>query len=137
VEKVGLLHLLWIPHFCHAPITIFIIRKLLCLVHDGYLWLEEHIPITTDLIHRISRLPCKGKDPATIAKKSNDLALAEAMKAKYKLEKKKRGYAITSIKDKGVCVATQILASKVMRKCLANEIPTSVVALAEKCAEEV
>ena len=26
VEKVGLLHLLWIPHFHHVPIAIFIIR---------------------------------------------------------------------------------------------------------------
>jgi len=34
--------------------------------------------------------------------KSNDLALTKATKTKYKLEKKKRGYAIASIKDKGV-----------------------------------
>ena len=67
MEKARLLHLLWIPHFHHDPITIFFIRKLLFLVHDGYLWLEEPIPITTDLIHRISWFPCKGKDPATIA----------------------------------------------------------------------
>lgn len=63
VEKAGLLHLLWIPHFHCAAITIFIIRQLLCLVHDGYLWLEDPIPITADLIHCISWLPCKGKDP--------------------------------------------------------------------------
>lgn len=43
VEKAGLLHLLWIPHFNYVPITIFIIRQLLCLLHDGYLWLEEPI----------------------------------------------------------------------------------------------
>ena len=30
-------------------------------------------------------------NPTTIAGKSNDLALAEAMKEKYKLEKRKRG----------------------------------------------
>jgi len=44
-----------------------------------------------DLILIISQLPCKGKDPAMIAGKSDDLVLAEAMKKKYKLEKKKRG----------------------------------------------
>lgn len=38
----------------------------------------------------------------TIVGRSSDLALAEAMKTKYRLEKKKRGYAITNIKDKGV-----------------------------------
>jgi len=51
--------------------------------------------------------------------KSSDLAIAEAMKKKYKLEKKNRGYAITSIKKKAVRVVTQILASKVMHKCRA------------------
>jgi len=65
------------------------------------------------------------------------LALAEAVKAKYKLEKKKRGYAITSIKDKGVCIATQLLASKVMRKCHTDEVLAPVIALAEQCTEGV
>lgn len=88
MEKIGLLHLQWIPHFHCAPITIFVIRQLLCLVHDGYLSLEEPIPITGDLIHKISQLPCKGKGLVTIVGKSSDLALAEAMKTKYKLEKK-------------------------------------------------
>ena len=59
-----------------------------------------------DLIHRISWLPCKGEDPTIIAGKSGDFALAEAMKKKYELEKKKRGYTISSIKDKGVCVVS-------------------------------
>ena len=101
-------------------------------MHDGYLWLEDPIPIMVDLIHRVSRLPYKGKHPATITEgKGSDLALTEAMKTKYKLEKKKSGYAIFSIKDKVVCVATQILASKVMRKCCINEVRASVVSLAE------
>lgn len=72
-------------------------------MHDGYLWLDEHIPIIVDLIQKISWLPCKGKDPTEIARKSGDLALAEAMKKKYKLENKKRGYAINNIKIRG-CV---------------------------------
>ena len=93
--------------------------------------MEEPIPITTYLIYLISQLPFKGKDPATIARKNNDLALVEAMKAKYKLEKKKRGYTITSIKDKWVCVATQLLTDKVMRKPCTDEVPAPVVALAE------
>ena len=54
VEEVGLLHLLSIPHFHQAPIRILIISQLLFLLHDGYLWLEDPIPITKDLIHQIS-----------------------------------------------------------------------------------
>jgi len=67
---------------------IFVIRKLLFLVHDGYLWLEEPISITAELIHRISRLLCTGRDPAEIVGITRDLAIVEAIKKKYKLEKK-------------------------------------------------
>lgn len=85
----------------------------------------------------IAQLPYKGKDPAEIAGKSKDLVLAEAMKKKCELEKKKRGYAINNIKDKGVRIATQLLAEKVMRKCCEDEVPEWVVALAEQCAEGI
>jgi len=82
-EKVGLLNLIWVQHFHHAPTTIFIIMQLLCLVHDGCLWLEESIPITTNLIHCISWLPCKGEGPTDISEgKGSDLAIVEAMKKK-------------------------------------------------------
>ena len=70
VEKAGLLNLLWVSHFHCTPITIFIIRQLLCLMHDGHLRLKEPIPITTEIIHMISKLPCKGKDPMEIADKN-------------------------------------------------------------------
>lgn len=76
-------------------------------------------------------------DPATIARKGSDLALAEAMKAKYKLEKKKRGYVISNIKDKAVRVSNQLLDGKVMRKCHTDEVSVAVVALGEQCAEGV
>lgn len=59
------------------------------------------------------------------------------MKTKYKLEKKKRGYSITSIKDKRVHIATQLLASKVIRKCRIDEVLAPVVVLAEQCVEGV
>ena len=75
------------------------------MVHDGCLWLEEPIPITVELIHRISRLPCSGRDPVEIDS-GGDLTLAKAMKKKYKMEKKQRGYVITSIQEKDVHVAT-------------------------------
>ena len=85
------------------------------------MWLEEPIPITKHLIHRITQLPCKGEDPVDISEgKRSDLAITKAMKKKYKLEKKKRGYAIFSINEKLLRVATQILAGKVMRKCRMN-----------------
>lgn len=62
----------------------------------------------SDLIHRISRLLCKGKDPTVITGKSGGLEFTEVMKKKYKLEKKNMGYAINKINDKGVHIATQL-----------------------------
>ena len=85
MEKAGLLNLRWIPHYHHMAITIFVIRQLLCLVHDGYLWLDELIPITANLVHRLTHFPTKGNDPAQIANTSSDVGLAREMKAKYKL----------------------------------------------------
>lgn len=64
VDKVGLLNLLWVPHYNRTPIILLVIKQLLCLVHDGCLWLEELIPITDMLIHRITRLPCTGENLA-------------------------------------------------------------------------
>jgi len=136
VDKEGLLNLLSVPHYHRTLVTIFVIRKLLRLTSDGCLWLEETIPITDHLIHRITRLTCKGEDLANISKgKIDDLAIAEAMKKSFKLEKKTRGYAISSINNIVVKVATHILARKVMQKCYANEVPTPVVALSTECAE--
>lgn len=96
------------PHFHRAPITIFVIRQLLYLLHDGCLWLEEPIPIMTDLIHRISELPYKGEDPATILEgNGSDSVITEAMKKKFKMEKKKRGCTISSINEKAIHVETR------------------------------
>lgn len=57
VDKAGLLNMLWVPHYNRTSITMMVIKKLLCLVHDGCLWPEEPIPITDMLIHRITQLP--------------------------------------------------------------------------------
>jgi len=48
------------------------------------------------------------------------------------MEKKKRGYAISSINNKLVRVANQIIAGKVMWKCCMDDVPIPVVALVEQ-----
>lgn len=50
-DKAGLFNLLWVPHCNRTLITVLVIKQILCLVHDGCLWLEETIPITDKLIH--------------------------------------------------------------------------------------
>jgi len=106
-------------------------------VHEGYLWLKKLIPITAELIHRISNIPYMGRDPVEIASQSRNFVLAKAMKKKYSYKKKQRGYAISSIQDEGMCIATQLLAGKLIRKCCSDEVPTMVIALAEQSAEGV
>lgn len=77
------------PHYNRTPIIVLVIKKLLCLVHNGCLWLEELIPIIDRMIHRITRLPYTGENLAMMfGRKGGDLALAEAMKEKFKLVKK-------------------------------------------------
>lgn len=51
-----------------------------------------------DLIHRIFQMPIKRNNLAAIVGKRNNLSLAVAIKEKYKLEKRKQGYVIGSIK---------------------------------------
>jgi len=57
------------------------------------------------------------------------------MKKKFKLEKKKRGYAICNINNPVVKVVMHILAGKVMQKCRPDEVPALVVAHAAQCVE--
>lgn len=131
VDKASLLNLLCVPHYNRTPIIVLVIKKLLCLVHDGCLWLEELIPITDRLIHRITQLPYTGENPAMMfGRKFCKHDLAEAMKEKFKLVKNSRGYSISSIYDPTVKVATQILVAKVMRKCHIDEVSTPIVARA-------
>lgn len=51
------------------------------------------------------------------------------MKTKFRLEKKKRWYAISSINNPIVKVSTQIYVGRVMQKCHVDEVPMVVVAL--------
>lgn len=46
-------------------------------------------------------------------------------------------YVIASIKDRGFCITTQLLAGRLMRKCRTDEVPESVTALVEQCAEGI
>lgn len=138
VDKAGLLNLLWVSHYNNVPITIVVIKKLLCLVHDGHLWLEDPIPITNKLIHRITWLPYIRENLVMVfGRKVGEHVLTEAMKEKFKLVKKPHRYAFLSIRGPVIKVATQLLVGKVMHKCCAYEVMALVVALATQCKDGV
>ena len=94
VKEARLLHILSIPHFHQALITIFVIRKLLFLVHDGYLWLEETIPIIAEHIPRISWLPCVGRDAAEILGTSGNLTIDDC---RNRMQWRKKVIALPSV----------------------------------------
>jgi len=90
---------------------MIMIKQLLCLVHDGCLWLDDLIPITDMLIHRITLLSQVGENPTMeFGGKIGECELAKAMKDKFKFTKKSRGYSITSIANPAVKVVVKILA---------------------------
>lgn len=58
-------------------------------MHDGCLWLDEPIPITNMFIHRITKLPYKGVDPAKeFGGKNGEKELTDKMKMEFGLIKK-------------------------------------------------
>lgn len=86
VDKAGPLNLLWVSYYNFTPIKILVIKQLLCLVHDGCLWLEEPISITDRLIHSITWLPYIGENIAMMfGRNGGEQALMKAMKDKFKL----------------------------------------------------
>ena len=94
------------PHYNHTPVTVLVIKQLLCLVHDGCLWLEELIPITDRLIHRIINISYIGEILVLIfGGKGGEQVLTESMKEKFKLLKKPCEYAISNIYDPAMKVA--------------------------------
>lgn len=80
MDKAVLLNLLWVPHYNYVPITMVVIKQLLCLVHDGFFWLEEPISVTDMLIHRIMWLPYPGENLVMMfGRKVGEHALAKTM----------------------------------------------------------
>lgn len=111
---------------------MLVIKQLLCLVHEDMLWVGKPVCITTELVHQVSHLPWNGRDPREITDKGNDVMMIERLRKKYQIAKGQWGYIIDSILDNAICVATHLLAWKVMRKCDGTKVPAIVITLAEE-----
>ena len=93
-----------VPQFgCSTQVTV-VIKQLLVLVHDGYLWLgNQKIAINGELIHRITGLPKEGPDPSIeFLGKHEDVKLAHSMKERFELKKGKRGYKTSAIQYQNI-----------------------------------
>ena len=81
---------------------------------------------------RITGLPKYGVDPTQFfVGKEKDRELANQMKEKYNMMKKKRVYDVVSINNNGVCFITKSLASKFLRKCWPNQVLVAMIVVAE------
>jgi hypothetical protein len=95
-------------------------KMLLSCIHGGTLWLDPPVSIDTQLVVAwITGFPKAGEDPTTLfTNKVGEKALSENMKDKFNTFRGKRGLDITNISDDVVRFATQVLACKLLRKCL-------------------
>ena len=63
VTNVGLMDLLFKPHFSHSSQVNTYMKQLLVCFHRGCLWLDQPYPIDVELISSIIGFLKKGKDP--------------------------------------------------------------------------
>lgn len=125
-----------IPHFGQSMEVNIVVKLLFSRVHGGYLWMDSRISINPHLIWRITRLSKQGIDPTSeFVEKDKDKQLAKDIKAKYELKNLGRWYGVSSIHNKGVYFAMQLLVAKLFRKCQHNQVSTLVISLAAKCVK--
>jgi hypothetical protein len=111
-------------------------QKLMEITHGGDIWLENLISIDVELIAHITGLPSQGMDPVQfIDEKTKEKSLMEEMKKKYDTDRGTRGIIIKRINDVTIKMAAKILACKMLRKCLKEEVSAGVVAVATQCVE--
>jgi hypothetical protein len=96
LENKGIINLLEIPHFGRRKHVNNYIKKLLEVLHGGFVWLEEPVSINVELIEFIIGLPSNGDNPTHyLDEKTKEKALTEEMKKTYGIE---RGSCKTIIK---------------------------------------
>ena len=137
LDLAGLLKMLDVPHFGRSTQVTIVVKQLLALIHDGYLWIgDKKIIINGELIHRITGLPMAGPDPVTeFPSNHDDTKLAESMKKCFGLTKGKRGYHTSVIQEQNIRFAPELLACKIMQKCRPTEVPAPVIGIAINCGE--
>ena len=91
--NAGILNLR-IPHFERYPITTMCVRRLLALVHEGFLRIQGGIPIDTVLIHQIIGLPKKGPHPMASFRKRNKLKFVVKVKKYYHIGWDAKGFLV-------------------------------------------
>jgi hypothetical protein len=94
------------------------------------------ILIDTNIISQITSLPTQEEDPTLLfVDKKSDMALSEAMREKFHIVRGVHRLDVPSIYDPTIRIVTQVLTCKLLKKCRKDQVPTSVIVVAEKCVE--
>jgi hypothetical protein len=64
LENIGILNLVEIPHFKQGKYVNKYVKKLLAVLHGGFVWLEEPVSIDVELIEFITCLPSNNEKPS-------------------------------------------------------------------------
>jgi hypothetical protein len=90
---------------------------MLAVTHGGDIWLDKPVPITIEIIVKITGLPIWGMDTALILDdKSKEKVLEEEMKNQYGTTRGTRGIMIKLINNAATQLSTKILACKLLKK---------------------
>jgi len=89
IQHIGLLNMLYVPHFGRSNINTICVRQLLELVHDRHFWLGDPILIDDMLIRRIIALLHQGANSnEAFVGKYQEKKLVDQMKNDYGIIKK-------------------------------------------------
>jgi hypothetical protein len=127
--------LLEIPHFRWGKYVNNCVKKLLAVLHGGFLWLEELVSIDVELISFITGMPSNGEKPKQyLDDKTKEKDLVEEMKKTYGMERGSCGIIIKRINNIATKMAMKLMACKLFHKCHMEKVLAGVVTEATQCA---
>jgi len=129
--------LLEIPHFRWGKYVNNCVKKLLAVLHGGFLWLEEPVSIDVELISFITGLPSNCENLVQYwDDKTKDKAFTKEMNKTYGKKIGSHKIIIKRISDATTRMATKLMACKFLCKCHKEEVPTGVFAATTHCTND-
>jgi hypothetical protein len=117
LENKQILNCLEISHFRRGTYVNNCIKKLLVVLHGGFLWLEEPVSIDVEIIALITGLPSNGEKPAQyLDDKTKEKALPEEMNNTYGTERGSHRKIIKWISVTASKKETKLMACKLLQK---------------------
>jgi hypothetical protein len=105
-----IINLLDISHFGRGHDVNKCFKKLMEVIHGGYLWVEEPISIDVEIISFIIGLPSRGENPMQyLDDKTKEKEMVKEMKKTYGTERGSCRIIIKCISDATTRLATKLM----------------------------